>query len=172
MTVTREVFSRELLQNQSDSSSAAGRAASFFRVTQGYKKRGCRKSGCGGGPVSGKGRGPPTDGPISGVRYVNNNGTDASKLLLKEVRKYVLQKEINLALIPWPVEVNTSYIPWPSELDGDFEDFQVSVYKCVASKNKADCGSFFILTNGQIPNSFQARKEVGESTYGEMRDED
>ncbi|KAJ7939082.1 hypothetical protein B0H13DRAFT_2300817 [Mycena leptocephala] len=53
MTVTREVFSRELLQNQSDSSSAAGRAASFFRVTQGYKKRGCRKSGCGGGPVSG-----------------------------------------------------------------------------------------------------------------------
>ncbi|KAJ7878120.1 hypothetical protein B0H14DRAFT_2567384 [Mycena olivaceomarginata] len=46
------------------------------------------------------------DHPRTGRNLVNNE-TDASKLLLKEVRKYVLQnKEINLARIPWPVEIS------------------------------------------------------------------
>ncbi|KAJ6560476.1 hypothetical protein B0H10DRAFT_2240405 [Mycena sp. CBHHK59/15] len=51
MSLTREIFSRELIQNQTDSGSAAGRTASFFRVVQRYKTRGCPKSGCAGVPV-------------------------------------------------------------------------------------------------------------------------
>ncbi|KAJ7663289.1 hypothetical protein DFH06DRAFT_1395473 [Mycena polygramma] len=51
MTLTKEIFARELLQNQTDSGSAVGRAASFFRVIQGYMKKGCPKSGCPGVPL-------------------------------------------------------------------------------------------------------------------------
>ncbi|KAJ6607033.1 hypothetical protein B0H10DRAFT_2228341 [Mycena sp. CBHHK59/15] len=50
-SLTREIFSRELIQNQTDSGSAAGRTASFFCVVQRYKTRGCPKSGCAGVPV-------------------------------------------------------------------------------------------------------------------------
>ncbi|KAJ7508059.1 hypothetical protein B0H11DRAFT_1902371 [Mycena galericulata] len=48
MTLTRKIFSPELSRNQTDSGSAVGRAASFFRVVQGYKKNCCPKSGCSG----------------------------------------------------------------------------------------------------------------------------
>ncbi|KAJ7628068.1 hypothetical protein B0H17DRAFT_1218393 [Mycena rosella] len=65
MSVTREIFSRELLQNQTDSGSAAGRAVSFFRVVQRYKKCGCQKPGCDGVPILRKRRdGPSKEGKL------------------------------------------------------------------------------------------------------------
>ncbi|KAJ7430815.1 hypothetical protein B0H11DRAFT_902572 [Mycena galericulata] len=65
MSLTREIFSRELIQNQTDSGSAAGRTASFFRVVQRYKTRGCPKLGCAGVPVLKKRReGPSNDGKL------------------------------------------------------------------------------------------------------------
>ncbi|KAJ7261422.1 hypothetical protein C8J57DRAFT_1513953 [Mycena rebaudengoi] len=65
MSLTREIFARELLQNQTDSGSAAGRTASFFRVVQQYKKRGCTsKSECDGVPVLKKLKAPSNDGKL------------------------------------------------------------------------------------------------------------
>ncbi|KAK6995619.1 hypothetical protein R3P38DRAFT_2485248, partial [Favolaschia claudopus] len=51
MSLTRKIFDLQLTQNRTDSGSAAGKAVSFHRVVQGYKKRGCRKPGCRGHPV-------------------------------------------------------------------------------------------------------------------------
>ncbi|KAJ7265127.1 hypothetical protein C8J57DRAFT_1470213 [Mycena rebaudengoi] len=66
MTLTREIFSRELRQNQTDSGSAAGRTASFFRVVQQYHKRGCpSKSKCDGVPVLKKLKAPNNDGKLN-----------------------------------------------------------------------------------------------------------
>ncbi|KAJ7229360.1 hypothetical protein C8J57DRAFT_1583306 [Mycena rebaudengoi] len=65
MSLTREIFVRELRQNQTDSGSAAGRTASFFRVVQGYKKKGCMsKSECNGIPVLRKLNAPSNDGKL------------------------------------------------------------------------------------------------------------
>ncbi|KAJ7699155.1 hypothetical protein B0H16DRAFT_1484247 [Mycena metata] len=68
MTLTREIFARKLVQNQRDSGSAAGRTASFSRVVQRYKTRGCIKAGCSGVPVLRKrGEGPSSDGKLQFV---------------------------------------------------------------------------------------------------------
>ncbi|KAJ7110232.1 hypothetical protein C8R43DRAFT_1139479 [Mycena crocata] len=60
MSLTQEIFLRELDQNRTDSGSAAGRAASFLRVIQRFKKSGCPKPGYTGVPVLKKLRGGPS----------------------------------------------------------------------------------------------------------------
>ncbi|KAJ7468183.1 hypothetical protein FB451DRAFT_1560649 [Mycena latifolia] len=65
MALTRAIFARELLQNQTDSGSSVGRATSFFRVIARYKQRGCPKAGCPGIPILKKLReGPSKDGKL------------------------------------------------------------------------------------------------------------
>ncbi|KAJ7041681.1 hypothetical protein C8F04DRAFT_1176777 [Mycena alexandri] len=51
MSLTQKIFARELVQNQRDSGSAAGRTASFFRVVQRYRTRGCTQAACNGVPM-------------------------------------------------------------------------------------------------------------------------
>ncbi|KAJ6499878.1 hypothetical protein DFH09DRAFT_1444950 [Mycena vulgaris] len=75
MTHTQEIFARELIQNQTDSGSPVCRAASFFRVVQRYKERGCPKTGWNGIPLLKNRRdGPSKDGKLTFVgctKWVN-----------------------------------------------------------------------------------------------------
>ncbi|KAK6997504.1 hypothetical protein R3P38DRAFT_3219590 [Favolaschia claudopus] len=62
-SLMRKIFDRQLTQNQTDTGSAVGKTASFFRVVQRYKMRGCPKAGCSGVPTLRNWRdGPSADG--------------------------------------------------------------------------------------------------------------
>ncbi|KAJ6540237.1 hypothetical protein B0H10DRAFT_2203654 [Mycena sp. CBHHK59/15] len=105
MMLTREIFARELIQNQTDSGSPVGRAASFFRVVTNYKKRGCTKSGCSGIPILKKLReGPSKDGKLT---FIGCSKWDKGEkfahryaAIPADVDEYILRKYLDGSAVP------------------------------------------------------------------------